>query len=1476
MADDMRQLATQAREARPKLPENDYVSPGLVSIMPDAAFPNLMIGDTSAITWPYLRSWVEHNWYTDRLHPHAGFINRDEAAILYNAGLLFAGKDCLEIGCWRGWSAVHLALAAGRLDVVDPILAEPEFFNAVTQSLHSAGVHGNVRLFAAPSPAAVDQLAQQEQKQWSLIFIDGDHEGDAPKRDAQAVMRRAAPDAMVLFHDLASPFVAAGLHELRNAGWHTMVYQTMQIMGVAWRGNVEPVVHVPDPNICWTLPAHLAGYTVSNWRRRAAPSSAGWAGMSEAGRYQAAMRRAQAAEDAAEALRNAQAATQAAWQDAAAQLSAAEQSRIALETERDTLKAGYQDAVAQVHAAALRLEAEATAHQTALGQLSAYLDVALTERAEAAARADSANGLLAARQTAWEEERRQAEAVLLKAETNWHETAAQLHRAEAAYAVAKAQLEDRLTHLANEAATAQATLAVQTEQSSSLAAQLQETLADRDAAQAETAAAHTALAAQIDALTAALAQAKRDAQDQLATWQAEHEASQTASDEAQAAQNQLISRLQAQLTEAAAAGAQLAAARAQVATLQAEAVQWRTESTAQANTISALRNHLRAADTEQAQSQAAATRANRTITAQTGEIAALHQHLAGFEATHTAQQQRLAASEADCAALTATLADITTSQTLRRQRHAALAQAHALERQDWQRQLDQTKARLAAQDSALAQAQARIEASESTRDMVCLHANNNQVTTQAAWAQSIAVLTFAEWASRKRVLAGLWRRGPAAASWAIERHASQTGAAPHLPSGFTLWLSRRTTLLHLLRRTHDQVRDELLQRLCPPEPVTLSLPAWPTNTDITITPTGPLQALQRHLHACHPTPIMPDRLLHFYVTNLGFSADAANAWLRALHGTNTALPGEHPAGLSDAIEQIRQAADFDAGFYVTTQRLAVEVDPALHYALVGEPLGLPPSARFDPLYYKARNPDIAAAGLIGLLHYHQHGRFEGRSPLPPATGRAGGMAADSNRQNLLLVVHETSRTGAPILGWNIARLLAERYNLFIVSLGDGPLTPEFAALAVEIHGPFMGRHGDATDIAYSLQPLFTDRQFAYAIVNSIESRRMMEICAYNLVPSLLLMHEFGSTVFPATALQAAFDHATELVFSAPVIAKSSLQVCPSLARRTLHIAPQGMSLIPASNTPGKPPADAVLARLRTIRAEGGIIVLGAGSVGIRKGVDLFLATASQVQAQNTGAKIQFVWVGHGYHPNTDMGYSIFLQEQIQRSSLDDGILFLDEVSDLDPLYALTDLFYLSSRLDPLPNVTIDAAHRGIPIICFAEASGMADILRDDPVTTPSVVGYLNTGAAADIILHLAHNPEERHLVSDAILALARRVFDMAAYVASLDRLGQSLAAPGAQWRADAALLQASDHFDQAAFLGEDWLVMPRQQAVAKYIADSAAARRDASAGARLTLRPAWPGFDATAWEEAHPETPEADANPLADWVRLGARPRLAA
>jgi predicted O-methyltransferase YrrM len=223
----------------------------------------MIAGEAAGHPWPYLRREVGHAWYVDAREPLMGFVNRDEAVLLYNIAKGFAGRKALEIGCWRGWSTCHLALGGVSLDVVDPGLADAEVRAEIEAMLGCAGLADDVRLHPAASPEGVEALAAAGAGPWSLFFIDGDHEAPAPERDVEACLPHAAPDAAFVFHDLASPEVAEALRRLEARGFVVMLYQTMQIMGIAWRGRVPPVHHVPDPKIAWQLPHHLVGMPVS-------------------------------------------------------------------------------------------------------------------------------------------------------------------------------------------------------------------------------------------------------------------------------------------------------------------------------------------------------------------------------------------------------------------------------------------------------------------------------------------------------------------------------------------------------------------------------------------------------------------------------------------------------------------------------------------------------------------------------------------------------------------------------------------------------------------------------------------------------------------------------------------------------------------------------------------------------------------------------------------------------------------------------------------------------------------------------------------------------------------------------------------------------------------------------------------------------------------------------------------------------------
>jgi predicted O-methyltransferase YrrM len=248
---------TFSYQARSQLARDEYVSPGLQVVLPDQCFPNMVRGDQSASQWEYLRRGLPHAWLVDRRKPLWGFLNRDEAHILYNLALRFHQKRALEIGCLMGWSACHLALAGVDLDIIDPLLAEPEVLASVQASLEASRAPGRLNLIPKRSPSAVHELAETNPGGWSLFFIDGDHDGGAPLDDVKACLPYATADCAMVFHDLASPHVTNGVRYLQAQGWKIRVYHTAQIMAVAWRGDVRPIAHQPDPRVDWQIPDHV-------------------------------------------------------------------------------------------------------------------------------------------------------------------------------------------------------------------------------------------------------------------------------------------------------------------------------------------------------------------------------------------------------------------------------------------------------------------------------------------------------------------------------------------------------------------------------------------------------------------------------------------------------------------------------------------------------------------------------------------------------------------------------------------------------------------------------------------------------------------------------------------------------------------------------------------------------------------------------------------------------------------------------------------------------------------------------------------------------------------------------------------------------------------------------------------------------------------------------------------------------------------
>lgn len=517
---------------------------------------------------------------------------------------------------------------------------------------------------------------------------------------------------------------------------------------------------------------------------------------------------------------------------------------------------------------------------------------------------------------------------------------------------------------------------------------------------------------------------------------------------------------------------------------------------------------------------------------------------------------------------------------------------------------------------------------------------------------------------------------------------------------------------------------------------------------------------------------------------------------------------------------------------------------------------------FDCATYLKLNPDLILSGINPKTHYLRHGRQEGRDFLLPRLDIYGEHNFKDHRETVLVVSHEASRTGAPVLSLNLVKALHVRYNVVALLLGEGPLFDAFrqAGAAVLTSSNLKGNPVMAELVLGHLCERFN---FNFALVNSIESREVLPVLCDYFVPAITLIHEFASYTRPRDAFRYALFWSGEVIFSANITLENAFSEYPDLATLSAHIFPQGRCLLPLEGF-SEEEIHAERCRIRRLIrpkdiTEDKVVVLGAGFVHIRKGVDLFIECANRVICTPGGPKCRFVWVGKGYDPDNDVGYSVYLADQIRRAGLQEHVFFIGETTAIETAYEEADLFLLSSRLDPLPNVAIDALAHGVPVLCFDKTTGIADFLSDSGLRNHCVAEYLNSSDMAEKILALANSQVLRESVANQCRETSIAYFNMEKYVARLEDLARDVGFRTQQEKADTQVILDSGLFRR------DFSCHPHSQDRSIETEVRAYVRAWASG---IYRRKPFPGFHPGIYLEQHGVAVNG-ADSLADYIRAG-------
>jgi glycosyltransferase involved in cell wall biosynthesis len=333
---------------------------------------------------------------------------------------------------------------------------------------------------------------------------------------------------------------------------------------------------------------------------------------------------------------------------------------------------------------------------------------------------------------------------------------------------------------------------------------------------------------------------------------------------------------------------------------------------------------------------------------------------------------------------------------------------------------------------------------------------------------------------------------------------------------------------------------------------------------------------------------------------------------------------------------------------------------------------------------------------------------------------------------IVLVTHDAKPHGAQFLALGMVKMLVQEMhlNVEVVTLGGGRLRTDFGKLARvhELH-EFKSNRASLNSLAQD----FAKRGFRRAVVNSAASGRVVPVFKAAGIESVCLVHELPGVIrrfgLEQQAAQIAAN-AAFVVFPAQIVADGFGQFAKVDTSRQL-IRPQGLYRKNKWRTEKKVARSELRKRLSL--SEDRKIVLTVGFADHRKGVDLFVECAIKVMAILDD--VDFVWVGHW-----DEDQYSNVGRRLAETPYGGRVHFVGYDPDTSLYHAASDLYLLTSREDPFPNVVLESFDVAVPVVAFSSSGGAAEFVEE---VNNVVVPFEDVEALSSAICTLLNSPETR-------------------------------------------------------------------------------------------------------------------------------------
>ncbi|MCQ2966100.1 MAG: glycosyltransferase [Alphaproteobacteria bacterium] len=384
------------------------------------------------------------------------------------------------------------------------------------------------------------------------------------------------------------------------------------------------------------------------------------------------------------------------------------------------------------------------------------------------------------------------------------------------------------------------------------------------------------------------------------------------------------------------------------------------------------------------------------------------------------------------------------------------------------------------------------------------------------------------------------------------------------------------------------------------------------------------------------------------------------------------------------VKCIAESDLFDATWYRKkyTEVAVNNINPAYHYAMLGWIKNYDPSEKFSTIWYKNYYPDIK---VNPLLHFVLEGKRYQYNYLPSECKKEYACEKNTAFGNILLVSHELSISGAPMLLLSVAKFLkSKNFNVSVFSIKDGELRNKFLDIGVGV----------------TVNPiLFWDKtcenlrdKYDFCICNTICTAHFYQNIK-DIIPSICWIHE------NLTDIDTLFFNKFEKEIMINVLKTSTDLYVPTRFTKKYLKNYTSMEVLQLGY-----PCQDFCSSFQNKKEKGKITFAVVGVIEKRKGQDVFIEAVNKL-SKDVKEKSDFIILGKQSPKD-----SFFFKIKKKCSGID----FRMPIENIEKYHAFLDqidVLVCPSREDPYPLVVIDAFMHG-KVVIVSNHVGQVDLIEN--------------------------------------------------------------------------------------------------------------------------------------------------------------------